>query len=274
MYRVRGKNILITGGSAGIGLALAHELARRGAHLALLARDTTKLAAAQAALSAYGVRVVIASCDVTNAAALDGAIRALSEDLGGLDGVVANSGYCHPGYFHAIALSDADLQIDTNLKGSIYTLHSAIPLLLLRGGGFVAITSSPAGHVGIFGFSLYGATKAALNNLADTLRIEYRARGIRVHLLLPPDTQTPGYAQEVTLYPPETRAVLSGGGLFPADRVARRFADAIEANHRQSTVGFETHLLLWLIRFIPRFWDVYSRYQIARSRRHPGRDCA
>lgn len=267
MYHVRGKNILITGGSAGIGLALAHELARRGADLALVARDAVKLAAAQSALAVHGGRVLIGCCDVTDASALGTVMGSLSAELGGLDGVVANSGYCHPGYFHEIALPDADLQIDTNLKGSVYTLHHAIPLLLSRGGGFVALTSSPAGHVGIFGFSLYGATKAALNNLADTLRLEYRARGIRVHLLLPPDTQTPGYAHEVTLYMPETRAVLSGGGLFPAEQVAKRFADAIESNRRQSTVGLETHLLLWLIRFVPRFWDGYSRYQIARARR-------
>lgn len=271
MYRVRNKNILITGGSAGIGLALAHALAERGAHLALIARDAAKLAEARAALAVHGGRVVVASCDVTDAEALGNAMAALAAELGGLDGVVANSGYCHPGYFHTIALADADRQIDVNLKGCVYTLHFALPLLLARGGGFIAITSSPAGHAGIFGFSLYGATKAALNNLAETLHHEYRNRGIRVHLLLPPDTQTPGYDHEVTLYPPETRAVLSGGSLFPADQVARRFADAIESNKRQATVGRETHLLLWVCRYAPCIWSWYTRYHVRRIQRAAAR---
>jgi 3-dehydrosphinganine reductase len=267
VFRVRDKNILITGGSAGIGLALAHALAQRGAHLVLLARDAEKLAAAQAALAVHGGRVVVASCDVTQAEALGEAIQNAAAALGGLDGVIANSGHCHPGNFHAISLSDADRQIDVNLKGCVYTLHHAIPLLLARGGGFIAITSSPAGNAGIFGFSLYGATKAALNNLAETLHHEYRHRNIRIHLLLPPDTQTPGYDQEVLLYPPETRAILAGGALHPAEKVAERFASAIESNKRRVTIGLETHLLLWICRLAPCLWSWYTRYHVRKIQR-------
>jgi 3-dehydrosphinganine reductase len=272
VFPVRGKNILITGGSAGIGLAMAHALAQRGAHLAILARDPEKLAAAHAALAVHGGRVVVASCDVTQAEAMGVAIRDAAAALGGLDGVIANSGHCHPGNFEAISLSDADRQIDVNLKGCVYTLHHAIPLLLARGGGFIAITSSPAGNAGIFGFSLYGATKAALNNLAETLYHEYRHRNIRMHLLLPPDTQTPGYDQEVLLYPPETRAILAGGALYPAEKVAERFVAAIESNQRQVTIGFETRLLLWVCRLAPCLWSWYTRYHVCRIQRAAPQD--
>ncbi len=262
-----GKNILVTGGSKGIGLAMARELSRRGAKLALLARDPEALEAARAELEAAGGTAVVRACDVTDVEALGRAVSELALALGGLDGVIANSGYCHPGYFHAISPGDAGRQIDTNFKGVVYTLHHAIPELLKRGGGFIAITSSPAGNAGIFGFSVYGATKAALNNLAETLRYEYADKNISVHLLLPPDTQTPGYDQEVLLYPPETRSVLQGGKLFPPEQVAHRFVEAIERNRRQATIGFETHALLWMTRLAPRLWDHYTAWKIRSARR-------
>lgn len=262
-----GKRVLITGGSKGIGLALARELSRRGARLALLARDPGALEAAKAEIEAAGGSAAVFSCDVTDAEALGRAVAGAAAALGGLDGVIANSGYCHPGYFHEITPEDLSRQIDTNLKGVAYTLHYAVPELLKQDGGFIAITSSPAGNAGIFGFSIYGATKAALNNLADTLRYEYADRNISVHLLLPPDTQTPGYDQEVLLYPPETRAVLQGGKLFPPEAVARRFAEALERGRKQATIGFETHLLLWVRRLAPCLWDAYTAWRVRSARK-------
>lgn len=261
-----GKNVVITGGSKGIGLAMARELARRSANLALIARGQAELNAARESLGDFGVKIVTYSCDVTDAGRLECAISEAAEALGGLDGVIANSGYCHPGYFHRIRVEDASQQIDTNLKGCIYALHHAVPHLIKRGNGFIAITSSPAGSMGVFGFSVYGATKAALNNLAETLRYEYAGNNITVHLLLPPDTQTPGYEQEVLLYPKETKAVLEGGKLFSAEAVARRFVDAIERDKKQVTVGFETHLALLATRCAPWLWDAYVKWKIRSVR--------
>jgi short-subunit dehydrogenase len=126
-------------------------------------------------------------------------------------------------------------------------------------GGFIAMTSSPAGNAGIFGFSAYGATKAALNNLSHVLRAEYCGHNIRVHLLLPPDTLTPGYEKEILLYPKETKALLAGGGLCAPERVARKFVDGISRNKRQITLGLETHLLLFIVRHIPSIWEWYVR---------------
>jgi 3-dehydrosphinganine reductase len=262
----RGKRIIITGGSAGIGLELALELARRGARLGLLARTPETLDLAAQACRSAGGEAHWAACDVTDAAALGTAIDALHAALGGLDGVVANSGYCHAGNFHEISIEDGARQLDTNLKGAVHTLRHALPLLL-ENGGFIAITSSPAGSAAIYGFSLYGATKAALNQLAHTLRHEYCDRGISVHLLLPPDTDTPGYAKEVDLYPPETRAILSGGALLQPGPVAKRFADGIARGEKQIAVGLEARVLLKVVRHAPWIWEWYTRRQVQRARR-------
>lgn len=262
----RGRHILITGGSTGIGLGMAQEFARRGARLTLLARDTARLDAACASIRALGAETRGWSCDVTDAARLAETLRAAREALGPFHGIVANCGYCHPGNFERFTAGEMDRQIDTNLKGVLYTLNGTVADLLEQGDGFIAITSSPAGNAAIFGFSIYGATKAALNNLSHALRTEFRDRGVSVHLLLPPDTQTPGYDHEVTLYPPETREILAGGKLFPPDAVARKFVEGIARNRRTVTIGFETHLVLWMVRHAPFVWETYSRWKIRRAR--------
>jgi 3-dehydrosphinganine reductase len=265
----KGKSIFITGGSSGIGLEMALEFARLGANIAVVARDKERLTDARRALedSGGGGRVLAYACDVTDAETLRDYVNMARYEFGALDGVVANAGYCHPGRFHEIALGDFDRQIDTNLKGATYAVRCALPHLLESGGGFVALVSSPAGNAGFFGFGAYGPTKAALNNLSEVLRSEYGDRGIRVHLLLAPDTDTPGYAREVQLYPPETRAILDGGSLHQPGDVARAFVTGI-ANHKKVvTVGVETKYLLTALRFAPFLWNLYVRRKKKDARR-------
>lgn len=241
---------------------MAHELAQRGANLVLISRNLELLEAARDEIAQYGGKTLIYSCDVTDAPQLGTCIDDACTKLGSLDGLIANSGYCHPGYFHELSPAVLFKQVNVNLMGSIYAIRHAIPHLIKNNGGFIAITSSPAGNAGIFGFSAYGATKAALNNLSHVLRCEYRRHHIRVHLLLPPDTRTPGYAHEVTLYPSETKAILAGGRLYDPEVVAHRFIEGIAQNKKRISVGLETHALLFFIRYFPWVWEWYLRRKI------------
>lgn len=266
----KGKNIVITGGSRGIGLEMARQFARNGANLAIVARGKEDLNAARESLEMEGKGATIRAyaCDVTNAETLADYLHMIRFEFGSIDGIVANTGYCHPGNFHEIALEDFDRQIDTNLRGVVYTLRLGLPHLLENEhGGFVAVTSSPAGHMSIFGFSAYGPTKAALSNLTDTLRYEYGDKKIRVHLLLPPDTDTPGYREEVKLYPPETRAILQGGSLLGSEYVATKFVQGIADQKRTIAVGLEARAMMLAIRFFPRIWDIYSARKIRAARK-------
>jgi 3-dehydrosphinganine reductase len=267
----KGKTIVVTGGSRGIGLEMARLFARNGANLALIARGKDDLNAAREALESEGggISVRAYACDVTNAELLGDYFHMIRLELGAIDGIVANSGYCHPGNFHEIDLGDFDRQIDTNLRGAVYTLRLGLPHMLENpNGGFLALTSSPAGHMGIFGFGAYGPTKAALSNLSETLRIEYGDRNIRVHLLLPPDTDTPGYREEVDLYPPETRAILQGGSLLGSEYVAAKFVNGIAKRKRVIGVGFEARAMMFAMRFMPRIWDIYSAGKMRKARKN------
>lgn len=256
----QGKRILITGGSAGIGLALAQAFAARGARLALLARGGAALATAADLVATHGQPPVTTAADISDAPALAQAIATAVRQLGGLDGLVVNAGYCHPGRFEETALGDLHRQINTNLIGAVNTLHTALPHL--RDGAFVAITSSPAGFLPIYGFAAYNATKAALIALGGSLRLELAPRRIALHLLLPPDTDTPGYARETALYPPETKAILSGGALLPPEKVAATFINGIAKGKPMIVSGGEARAAIMLQRFAPWAWQIYLRNRI------------
>ena len=122
MESFRGKNVVITGGSTGIGLCLARELAARGANLALIARNNEGLGAAQEDLDRHGGRMLTYACDVTDAARLEQCIGEARSAFGGLDGVIANSGYCHPGYFHVpgTTTEQREARFSSDLFGVVY----------------------------------------------------------------------------------------------------------------------------------------------------------
>jgi len=257
-----GKRILITGASAGIGLELARALGRRGARLGLLARDPARLAAAAKSIEAStGAETTVHGADVRDREAIGRAVDACAEGMGGLDGVIANSGLCLPGLFHETPAEDVAVQLETNLLGTVHTLHRAWPHLL-DSRGFAAVTASPAGEGGIYGFAAYGASKAGVIRLMDSLRQEYGRHGLRCHVLLPPDTDTPGYQHETTRYPPETRAILSGGRVHGAAAVAEELVRGLARGQYRITVGFETKLFLRVAQVCPALWQWYCQRQI------------
>ncbi len=260
------QHIVITGGSAGIGLEMARCFAAEGARLSLFARDPAKLDSACQQLTEAGGEAAGFSCDVADAPAVCRAFDAACEHFGSLQGIIANSGYCQPGRFDAMAPADLERQICTNVLGVCYTLREALPRIEAGGGGFAAVTSSPGGSLGIYGFGPYGASKAAVNNLFHALRQEYADKPVSLHLLLPPDTDTPGYAEEQKLYPPETRAILAGGKLYPPDVVARKLVAGIRRSRTVVAVGYESTAVRWAVRLAPAVWEWYCRRSIRKSR--------
>jgi NAD(P)-dependent dehydrogenase (short-subunit alcohol dehydrogenase family) len=190
-----GKLAVVTGGSRGIGLAVARALARQGYRLLLGGRDGTALERALDGLSAVpgggGAETHTAQrCDVREPESVRG-LFAEAAALGGLEVVVNSAGLAHaPADVAALSLATWHDALDTNLTGTFLCCRAAVPLLA-RGGTIVNVASVAAGREVFAGQAAYAASKAGVLALTNTLRAEVRGRGIRVVALVPGATDTP-----------------------------------------------------------------------------------
>lgn len=191
MESLNGKVAVVTGGSRGIGLAIARALVAEGAQVAITGRSASRLSAAQQSLEGAGPGAVeTLQADVRRADEVQRAIDAAVSRFGGLDIVVNNAGV---GIFTDVASMTAaqwSEVLDTNLTGAFHVCHAAIPHLRRRGGGFIVNISSLAGKNPFVDGAAYCASKAGLNAFSEALMQEVRHDGIRVAYVLPGSVAT------------------------------------------------------------------------------------
>ncbi|MBB4686329.1 SDR family NAD(P)-dependent oxidoreductase [Amycolatopsis jiangsuensis] len=214
MGQLDGRTALVTGGSSGIGFAIARRFIEEGATVHVSGRRPDAL---RAAVSELGLRAHGIVGDVGDTADLDRLFTAVTR----LDIVVANAGGGHHTPLAEVTETEFDTTFATNVRGQFFTVQKALPRL--ADGGSIILVSSIAGVNGAPGQSVYAATKAASRSLVRSWAAELASRRIRVNALLPGPTDTPGIAQA-------RQEVLSGGGtwthttplgdLVPTDQVA------------------------------------------------------
>jgi 3-oxoacyl-[acyl-carrier protein] reductase len=173
------KSALVTGGSSGIGLAIARMLKEEGYELTLVARRPEKLAAAAEELGATAVPANVANEDECVRA-----VAAHAERCGTLDVLVHCAGVGVGGAFATQETKRIDLQLDVNLRGTLLVTREALPLLRAA-GGLVVILASIAGTIPVPGLAVYGATKAALVSFTSSLNREEAEHGVRATALCP-----------------------------------------------------------------------------------------
>ncbi len=180
----------MTGGSRGIGLAIADALAGAGASVAITGRDQSQLDDARERLGSRGARVVALRADVRRFEDASRAIREAAEAFDGLDILVNNAGV---GLFANVAEMSPEQWrdvIETNLSGVFYCCHAAIPILRRRGGGWIVNISSLAGKNAFVGGAAYCASKSGLNAFSEALMQEVRYDDIRVSCVMPGSVAT------------------------------------------------------------------------------------
>ncbi|CAB4018954.1 3-ketodihydrosphingosine reductase [Paramuricea clavata] len=188
-------HIVITGGSSGIGKALAMEAVKRQADVSLLARNKTKLENARKEVEEYKIlenqEINTFCADVTDYNQLS---NVLSE-VGSVDILINCAGMAKAELFED-NLSTYKQLMDLNYFGSVNATFSLLPKMKAKRFGHIVFVSSMAGQLGIFGYAGYSASKFALRGLAETLLMEVRPYGIGVSVAFPPDTETPGFKEE------------------------------------------------------------------------------
>jgi len=183
---LKGKVAIVSGASRGIGLAIAHELAREGCRLIVCARGQEGLDAAVSALQSHGTEVKGITLDVTDPEAGNMLAEQAVSTFGGIDILVANAGGNRRGKFEETTDQDWDDILELNLKAHLRTARAAIPAMKKSGEGSIIFISSIFGReAGGPGLSIYNTTKSALISAAKIMAIELGGDGIRVNSIAP-----------------------------------------------------------------------------------------
>jgi 3-oxoacyl-[acyl-carrier protein] reductase len=185
--------VLVTGGSQGIGVGLARSFAELGARVVIAGRTVERLEAARVRLELEGLTVGTVVADVSRQAGCHAMVAASVEVLGGLDVLCANAGVYPEQRIEDLTEPDVDAVLDTNLKGTLFSVQAALPALTDSGRGRVVVTTSITGPTtGYPGLSVYGASKAAQLGFIRTAALEIAGRGITVNGVSPGAIRTEG----------------------------------------------------------------------------------
>jgi 3-dehydrosphinganine reductase len=266
-----GKVALVTGGSSGIGFALARLLVRQGAHVFLIARREALLQEAAELLrpvvSQNGQRIAFLSADVSSESEVSAAVDRVTEQMGLPDLVINSAGVTHPGYVQDLSLGIFRTMIEINYMGTVHVSKAVLNGMLKRGSGHIVNIASMAALVGVFGYTAYGASKFAVRGFTDALRAEVKHLGIDVSIVYPPDTDTPQLAYENQFKPPETRAISRLNSVLQPEKVAAEIMAGIAHRRYLLLPGFDSKLSYWLISVAGGLVYPVMDWLVAREKR-------
>src|SRR6266404_5827587 len=185
--KLENKVAVVTGGSAGIGLGAAKSFAAEGARVFITGRRQSEL---DKAVTTIEGSVTAIQGDTSNLADIDRIYQTVKTLAGRIDVLFVNAGFYEFGKFGEITEEHFDKTFNTNVRGALFTVQKALPLL--AEGASVILVGSIAAHMGIESFSVYNATKAALRAFARSWVVDLKPRDIRINVLSPGHTDTPG----------------------------------------------------------------------------------
>jgi 3-dehydrosphinganine reductase len=274
-----GRHAIITGGSSGIGRAMARLLVERGAHVSLIARRQALLDETVAELESLRTdsaqRFRACSADIASWEQTEEAVQTLVADGFPPDLLLNVAGFCHPGYFAELPLSVFRDTMDVDYFGTLHATKAVVPTMIERHSGHIVNFSSIAGFYAVFGFSPYSAAKFAVCGLSEALCQEMRPYGIHVSVVFPPTTDTPGLECENQYKPLETQRLEGQVTLQTADQVARAALRGIERRRRYILPGLDSKLFFFLAHLPPMLTGGFRWFFIERiiAKVHRERAC-
>ena len=247
-YDWKGRVVLITGASSGIGRGLAVELGRRGARLGLTARRAEELARVADEVSRAGGQALALPADVRRAEEIDGAAVRVREKWGRVDVLIANAGMSTTTAATRLDAAEAGDVITVNVIGVVNSVAAVLPDMLKRGDGHLVAISSLASYRGMPKSGAYSASKAAVSTFFESLRVDLRRSGVAVTVIHPGFIRTPMTANRKKKLP----------FLLEVDDAACRIIKAVERRARTYAFPWQLASLARAIRHIPG--AVYDRF--------------
>ncbi|MGQ9585120.1 MAG: SDR family oxidoreductase [Anaerolineae bacterium] len=260
---------LVTGGSSGIGRAVAILLARQGAHVGILARNPQRLAEALQAIrseaSHADQELESFQADLRDADAVRAVVDGIESRGRPIDLLVNAAGYARPGYVQELPLEVFRDMMETNYFGTVHTTLAVVPYMIRRRRGHIVNFSSMGGLVAVFGYTAYCPSKFAVRGFSEALGSELRPYGIHVSVVYPPNTDTPGFAVENQTKPFETVHVEGTAGLMQPEEVAQAVLRGIARKKIMIIPGLESRLLYAGSNLLGAGIHVFMDYLVRRA---------
>lgn len=262
---LRGARTVLTGASSGIGLALAHQLAREGARLVLASRDKNRLGTLAGALRDQGGETVVVPTDVTDPVQRLNLVEAARSALGGIDVLLNNAGVGATGFFDDTGEEKLRRVFELNFFATTELTRLTLPLLRLGRNPMIVNVASVLGRRAIPGYTEYCASKFAVVGWSESLRAELAGQGVHVLTVCPGSIET---AFRENLLEARVRFAYHERSRMSADRCAELIVRAMRQRRREVVITGRAKLLVWLNRLAPRLLD-WGLERYAQKGRQP-----
>jgi 3-dehydrosphinganine reductase len=255
-----GKHVLVTGGTSGIGRALAIRARESGARVSVLARDDRLIAETEDLIP--GVHAV--GVDVRDRDAVGEAIDDCVVRHGNVNFLFTSAGIVFPANFFDLSNDDFLNQTEVNYLGTLWVVRSVLPGMREDGAGEIVLMSSLAGQLGVYGYGAYGPSKYAVRGLFETLRVELAPVGVKAFCVFPPDVKTPMLTEEERHKPDELRA-MGGPPPVTADMVVDAITKGVARNRPRIYIGLQSRLIAKAAALLPGLVDAVVDRDIRKA---------
>lgn len=267
-----GKNIIITGGSSGVGEGLAERLIKRGANLILIARDKDKLQLVKDRLddiSASTRQIHAFSCDVSDPMSVQKTISECVNAAGLPDILINSAGILRESYFENQSLDTFHEVMDINFFGTLHVIKATLPFFRQKREGRIVNMCSMAGLMGVFGYAAYCSSKHAVAGLTGALRVELKPQNIKIHLVCPPEFESPMVDEINKNRTYENKIMAQTIPVLSKDVVADAVIKGIEKDQYEIIPGLPAKVISRFDKMFPGIVRTVSDYRIRSVYRGP-----